>query len=316
MINKAKHLLRKIKTKLSNSTYTRYHHNDDSKLYTDNDYCLNFLQEQTKKKNIFHGYWHGQINRKHIFSIKSILTTQPNSEVWLWIDENTWEQNTEVIQQLNSYKNIKVLKYDGVLERKGTIYENVPLNHFTQTENLPFRADAFRILILHKYGGIYFDLDIMFLRDISNFLDREFIYCWEKQPYGNNAIIHLNKQDTLLQLHKIVKENNSFQPWFIFNYANKLKNVWTFPTAYFDPLWLFNPEDKADISNQKGSYTYPITNWDEFFQKKISEETKYNNFFEGCYAFHWHNRWGIEVVENSYFDMFDKQFSKLLNWDI
>lgn len=313
---KVKSFVSKLGIQVNEVEYTNYKHLENKKLYFDNEYCLALLQKSIEKKTIFHCYWYGSIGKKHLFSIKSVLVTQQNSEVWLWIDKDTWEINNALILKLSKEAQIKIIKYDGLVEREGTPFERFEAEQFTQSDNLAFRADSFRILTLFKYGGVYFDLDVMFLRDISNFLDREFVYCWEKQPYGNNAIIHLHEKETLSELVKIIEKSNSFQPWIIFNYANKLKNVWVLPSTYFDPLWLFNPDCKSDLSNQTKNYLYPIINWNEFFTKKVEEEISYKDFFKGCYAFHWHNRWNLEVTENSYFDKFDKQFSEKYNWDI
>lgn len=312
MINKiclkTQSFLTKLKFRVRKKSYLSYNHLKDHNLYRNNEYCLKTLRDNIEQPLIFHSYWYGKIERKQLFSIKSVLVTQPNSVVWLWIDEHTWDDNLELMQKLNDMDSIKIIKYCALNEVKGTPFEDLPSSHFTQSENLPFRADAFRILILYKYGGLYFDLDIMFLRDIRSLIDWEFIYCWENQPYGNNAIIYLHREETKGQLFRIVKKTNSFQPWRIFNYANNLKNVMSYPTAFFDPLWLFD-------AGEGGSYPYHITNWDEFFNKRMDKDLNYQDFFKGCYAFHWHNRWSLEVVKDSCFDLFDNQFSEILNWD-
>ena len=79
-------------------SYKNFNHLEDDLLYTDNEYALNFLKNKndkiTKSKKIkCHAYWYGDINEKHIFSIKSLLCAQKNAEVYLWIDKTTFNKN-------------------------------------------------------------------------------------------------------------------------------------------------------------------------------------------------------------------------------
>lgn len=84
-------------------SYKNFNHLEDNLLYTNNEYALNFLKNELKNENEekiekhekikFHAYWHGYINEKHIFSIKSLLCSQKNAEVCLWIDKNSFNKN-------------------------------------------------------------------------------------------------------------------------------------------------------------------------------------------------------------------------------
>lgn len=79
-------------------SYKNFNHLQDDLLYTNNEYALNFLKNKNEKiteskKIKCHAYWYGEINEKHIFSIKSLLCAQKNSEVYLWIDKATFNKN-------------------------------------------------------------------------------------------------------------------------------------------------------------------------------------------------------------------------------
>jgi len=182
---------------------------------------------------------------------------------------------------------------------------------FTQKTNLPLRADAFRLLMPYKYisenkydGILYFDLDIMFLRDFNDILNHSFCYQWEKQPYANSAILFINNKTIIENVINIIEKKRTVIPWIIFNYSNKeLYNLMVLPCAYFDPIWA--------ITNNK-NYEYPIINFDDFFKKYDGEKTSYKDFFKGAYAYHWHNKWDYKADENSLFYTFYKEFSNLL----
>lgn len=79
-------------------SYKNFNHLQDDLLYTNNEYALNFLKNKNEKiteskKIKCHAYWYGEINEKHIFSIKSLLCVQKNAEVYLWIDKATFNKN-------------------------------------------------------------------------------------------------------------------------------------------------------------------------------------------------------------------------------
>lgn len=79
-------------------SYKNFNHLEDDLLYSDNEYALNFLKNKNNKITEYkkfkcHAYWYGNINEKHIFSIKSLLCSQKNAEVYLWIDKATFNKN-------------------------------------------------------------------------------------------------------------------------------------------------------------------------------------------------------------------------------
>ena len=57
---------------------------------------------------------------------------------------------------------------------------------------LSFYSDVVRYLLLHNYGGTWFDLDCFILRSFdpifSNFENEICVYQWENQNYPNGAI--------------------------------------------------------------------------------------------------------------------------------
>ena len=299
--------------------YSNWKHLDDINLYKDNAYALKQLALLKKenvniltndKKVVFHSYWYGLITKKQLFSIKSFLCTQNlnSAELYLWIDESSFnETNISNLKILTPYITIK--SYNPLKEAQGTIFEYLS-TEIDQTYNLAERADTFRFLILYKYGGLYFDLDIMFLRDMRQLFENEFCYAWEQQCFANSAILFLNKQSLLAtEILKKCRLKHRFVPWIILNYSDKkLKDMTVYPSAYFDPIW---QEDKNKI------YKLTIETFDDFFREFDTTFKKriisYKDFFPGCYTYHWHNRWNAEEFEDSYFGLFDNEFTNIFN---
>lgn len=178
---------------------------------------------------------------------------------------------------------------------------------FTDNKSLPYRADGFRVWVLHEYGGCYFDLDVMCIRNMSNlFMGSEFVYSWEKQIYANNAIIFLRKGSFMAE-YLVKKAGRRFStfPWTLFNYGDKyMKYMKLYECSLFDPIW------------DKSSGMYIFEEFGDFMKSNpaiaggrvsIPEE-----MFPYSYAHHWHNRWREEIESNSPFELCERYFDAKL----
>ena len=296
-------------------------HVKDELMYFDNDYAVQQLEQgidqldevinKSDEIKIFHCYWYGNMGRKQVFSIKSFLCTQDmhKCKVILWLDINDgYDQHQQnlLIKEIEPF--IEIRCYDPIIEAKDTPWERyveLPDDRY----DLVQRADAFRFLMLYKYGGVYFDLDIMFLKDLYHLVNTEFCYAWEIQPYANTALFSLQRRGKIATylLQKAVQQGVA-SPWRIFWYSDQnLKELLVYPCAYFDPIW----------QGLEGT-AYPFTHFysffrsfDETFVNRLNIKT-YREFFPGCYAYHWHNQWNAQESENSFFGLFEAEFNTLL----
>lgn len=198
---------------------------------------------------------------------------------------------------------IYIYIYEDKIQIKNTPFEKYK-NLFLQNYNLPARADAFRLLIPFKYGGLYFDLDILFLKDFSDLLKNSFCYQWEKQPYANTAILFFKDKELINKIPHYIEKYNAVVPWAIFNYSNVgLSEMTILPCAFFDPIW-----NITNINN----YDYPITKFEDLFAEYKNKIISYKEFFMGVYAYHWHNQWNKKTDKNSLFNIFNNEFSEIL----
>ena len=69
-----------------------------------------------------------------------------------------------------------------------------------------------------------------------------------------------------------------------------------YPYQIFDPAWL----------NEKNEATDEF--FDQFFQKNASPD----EFYPGAIAYHWHNRWGLEIDEDSRFAKLERRYWAIL----
>ena len=255
-------------------------------------------------KIIFHCYWYGAIGRKQVASIESLLATQKNYnfEVWLWIDEETKNLNGQENAYLESIRPLIQIKYYNPRTVKTVKDFSKVYYLFEDNKNLARRADGFRLYALHEFGGFYFDLDIMFLRDMKNLLlGPEFVYAWERQMYANNAIIYFRKNSYINEyIGKKIRRIHSTQPWALFDYKDKkLKSLRLIPATVFDPIW------------NNDSETFPIHRFEEFFSK-TQEVEKIGEIFPFSYAYHWHNHWNDEINESSLFAILERRNKEII----
>ncbi len=259
-----------------------------------------FLPEN--EKTIYHVYWYGTLGRKQILCINSYLSTQDlkNTELWVWLDFETFKKSVKLVPK---HENIKIKKYN-----PGTESYNTPLEgkkYLKQNKFLKFRSDLARLIFLYKYGGIYFDLDLILLKDLKPLLGVEFCYTWSAFKSGNNALIRFFKKSKLIiqlinKYNSVLKTKNFSINFNKLIFNNEI-NIICFPSVMFDPVWiLFDMKKKSKYSS--------LTNFDDFF-KKTNENIE--NFFDNqIYAYHWHSRNNYVIEKNSFFEKIEIKINK------
>ena len=238
-------------------------------------------------KLLYNCVWFGNALYHHILCLASLFQTQLNPSVVLWTDEQSFQNLQELS---NIFKN-----YDFQI-RVGKFKENSHYPHVV------FRSDIWRLQILKEWGGIYFDLDILFLRDISWFAN-----------YGK-PIVQEGYPDTDIFNNAIMfypKENPGIDYWL-----NRLGS------GYIDWDLIGNVQKKYDDNFQADMIPNDVTDigWigilpcDSFFDSRdISMELMGNS-----YLYHWHNRWHKSVhqpgtLASMYWDKFVTPIIRALN---
>lgn len=237
----------------------------------------------------FYSYWNGMLNEKHLYSIKScyyfnILKNNNiiKPKIVIWLENNTKNEYNVMIEK---YAEIKYFNLEN--EKKDTFLEN---QHFYYNPELSFYSDVVRYILLYKYGGCWFDLDILFLRNceplFATFESEICVYQWENQPYPNGAIFisllpYSEKMKNIIQF--IIQRNYGwgFQEAYL-TYDLPL-DMLVLPSSWFDQSWIENPYNIRDYH----------------FLKSTDKIYTFDNFFPGAFCYHWHNRWDHIIEDNS-----------------
>lgn len=265
------------------------------------------LNIENKEKLVFHCFWRVPLyfSRKQLAVLKSIIVNHniDNLEINLW--SNVDLSNNEYFKEVSEYVNLRIWNIQD--EIKGTILENYSvLNNIS--DNLCYlEGDLFRLLVLHKYGGFYIDMDVLILRDMSSLNNFEFLYQWgtsgftsdEKNITMNGAIMRLNKKSDL---------SKEF-----------LEKILITPPVVNTTAWgnqLYSKIENNDLLVLPGIW---------FNSEWGFEDTKLNPFknigpidlFDGAFTWHWHNRWNDEIEEGSKFYILEldinNKFNKILS---
>lgn len=252
---------------------------------------INFPNNNHQNKTIFHVYWYGKLDRKQICCINSYLKTQnlKNTELWVWLDYLTYDSSQE---KLFNHPNIKIKKYFPQQESKNTPFENKKfINHLGY---IKFRSDIARLLFLYNYGGIYYDLDMILIKDLTPLLGIEFCYSWADLKRSNNGILRLfvkskNCKIIMNKYYEDIPKNND---------TNKIiftedLNIYCLPSLLFDPVWILHDRKKKSKYSQ-------LSNFDDFFKETPESIDRFFN--NQIFAYHWHSRSNNLIEKNSYFE--------------
>lgn len=281
----------------------------DADIVDDRDKTLQHAQSiksdiQENMKLIYHTVWFGPLNAKTLTSVKSCYyynvrmagnKAASDREIWLWVDHIDQAQKDPLYQNFSQYVHWK--EYDFEYERVGSPVENWHPRHAVNRK--PFMADLARDIFLYKYGGFYFDMDLITLRSwdplLKEYPDQMLAYAWERQNYPNNAFLYSPaKHPTLLALFNFMMKKNcdtfGFQACKLAYDTDVPLTV--LPCRWFDDGWMEGPEK-----------------YSSFF----ADQTETSDWsIPGAFGFHWHNQWDTVIHPRSKFAQFKRKIDALL----
>ena len=272
------------------------------------DYAKKLNTTKLKEKIVIHFYWRVPMDfgRKQVLPIISAIVNNydnnyDNLEINLW--SNIDLTDNEYIKPIKKFINIKI--WDPIEEIKGTILEE-NIDYYKQ--NIKYDAknwiasDFFRLLCLHKYGGFYFDMDVLILRDLSPLNDLQFVYQWgssgtteiEPNIFYNGAIMRLDSNSDasvklLLETLKIPSAESTNWSSIIYSKIDDEKMNYL-PCAWFNTEWCLKDDN----------YIFEPFKRTDF------------NMFDGAFTWHWHNKWNDDIEIGSKFYILETKFYEKL----
>jgi hypothetical protein len=251
----------------------------------------------------FHMYWrerHGRFwktvrpfGRKQALPVKAFVATQDRStcSLVLWSDRDL-SQN-EWLRPFLPHLTLKI--YDAAAEARGTPLEAHPAVYRQQDSRAYRDGDLFRILVLYKYGGVYADMDTVLLRSLGVFLDQEFLYQWDNfdDKYAP-ALLRLRKgsefaRELVQGLIEIPPGKYNWGRENVRRAFDRGRRIAVFPSPFFNTEWQARPA------------------FEPFKKMPYSAE-----FYDGAFAWHWHNKWEEPIEPGSKFQLLEARFDARL----
>lgn len=275
---------------------------DFASMYTNVEMTLAFLRSLPDVDTAggqpitFHMYWKQvrPFGRKQLLPIKSWIATQPldHFKLYLWSDQDL--SGHELLQPWRDHINFRV--YDPIAEAKDTLLEGF---HALASDDARVwvGGDLFRALILHKHGGVYVDMDSVYMRDFSLLFGDEFLYKWSWQPdMISSAVMYLRQRSPLSEelLRGILELPPGETSWGCVNnvraYAKKPFRL--LPCAFFNPEWVIKAGDWLHTPEGLRHVSQRDVDDIEGFQSHWASDMR----FPGSFVWHWHNRWEAPVL--------------------
>lgn len=243
-----------------------------------------------------HYYWRvpREFGHKQQSAIMSSIVNHDLNKVKIILWSNIDLTSNTYFKQISDYVENKI--WNPEKEAEGTPLENSNIFNSTVDDSLCWLGgDLFRLLCLYKYGGVYSDFDVLFLRSILPLTSTEFMYQWGTSGTHshapnleiNGAVMHLQSKSRLAselikQLEVITPiQNTNIWGKILYQQVRRKNKDWNvFPCAWFNTEWL-------------------LDNLNPF--KKIDDI----DLYDGAFTWHWHNRWDEPIDSGSKFDILD-----------
>jgi len=270
------------------------------------DEDFNYPEEKVE----FHVYTEVKTD-KELECIKSFLATQnlDKAKLIVWSDYDI--QDNELILPYKDLVELRV--YDAKKESKGTPLEDHPLwilGDISDTKHY-MKSGILRFLVTYKYGGIWADMDMVFLRDFKPILDQEWAYMWgaEKdfRKFGPcAAMMSFKKKSDLSRtcLSKIkttpLHKDSTILDHMLLARVYRESPFTVFPSTFFNTEWLINQTDREFRSLIDHGFN------------KIDTDRDF--LFLDAFAWHWHNSSNKNktIEKDSKFDLLRQRTNSLL----
>lgn len=266
----------------------------NSKLYNDFTSCLFALNkywsryepesgDQSTFPLVFHTYTEFK-EPKQLMCAASFLASQPKHYrmiVWSDYDISSHEIFTQSCGRI--VNNV----WDPDNESKGTLLEGKSSILNARDQRYWLQSDLCRILALHKYGGVWIDMDVILINPFTPLAKLEYLYAWgsdfdfaQQGACGSVMALNVNSElsTVLLQALSLTTPVKCTTCWGkdLFAKVYQTHSYRILPCTFFNTEWCIN-------SKYPGFAEYIELGW---FKDRIDN---IRFMFPEAFAWHWHN---------------------------
>ena len=286
--------------------------------------------DSVAEKRIFFIETSGQkcLRPRQACAVESAAITNPNMSIYVYMslkpppgipevdDGDGLERHCHTMDVIRKLPNVQVIYEDLMKHFVGTPLEKLVVNGTFEKSRFAYQhmGDALRIAMLHKYGGIYLDLDVVVLRSLSclrNTVGQ--VVSWGKSGIENGILIFDKGHQLLTFFMRLMTQ--IYDP----NYRETIG-----PTGFLQAVRVYCnfPEGNFD---EFGQFFVCHNNWNitvlyiqAFFPIQFLERPRYfaENFplselnnFQTSYAAHvYDSGHGARVPESSLYAFISQRF--------
>ena len=198
---------------------------------------------------IFHTFWGTLPVNPHIpLYILSYLITQDleYSQLWIWSRNGVELGKDPLLAPFVGHPNVQFRQFNGIEIIRSLNSTAIPENLIEAKDGMYWlESDLFRVLVLYAFGGVYTDMDFLYLRNFGPLLGREWFYQWGSHCVDmNGAVMRLFAKSPLG--HALLEHIVSVPPqggttaWGRDTYraVDQKMKILRYPTCFFNPTWL------------------------------------------------------------------------------
>ena len=231
------------------------------------------------------------------------------------------------IIQLKKFDINEFCTTDSLLERSGNCIDKVNINNHFVKLNSVILNDFVKFMVLLKYGGIYTDVDTIYLRNLKPLWNLNFAFRWSYRDFLNAAIIGINNVNdkSLKKLIQTLTYNSSSINSILISFRSKkissaiaslnYNNIYNFTSLNVLHSCLFDPAILC--ADQQEQQYNPLYNCklEDFSERKFLNKKEFDpkKYFEGAFTYHIHSgSVGFNILSESYFSHFENYYKNLL----
>ncbi|RUP43695.1 hypothetical protein BC936DRAFT_136845 [Jimgerdemannia flammicorona] len=257
------------------------------------DFASTIKSEPTKPREhiIYHTYWRADllpIGDKQISALRSVYATQNINYTTIYLWSNGDLTNSRLLMNLKNRvgESLQLRHYKAEELAKDTPMDGSP-NLVFNDQYAYLDGDLIRLLALYKYGGMWFDMDSLFIRDMSPLFEREWVSQWDCfLPRGypfNGAFMRFRKDspyvcEMLTEMATGPLPRKKTIDWGGYMYYRVYRRLLANGRMPFDIVpWCFSDPVSCHPYNS---------------MPKLAEESKFDKRrLMQVFAYHWHNQW-------------------------
>ncbi|KAI8997351.1 hypothetical protein BDB01DRAFT_840708 [Pilobolus umbonatus] len=242
---------------------------------------------------IYHAYWRADLaplGPKQLATLRSFFATQDNGTIlYLWSNGNL--SDSAILKNISANAGSRLVHrvYDPHELSQGSPMENSAHLEFKDNRGY-LDGDLIRLLAIYRYGGMWFDMDSLFIRDMSPLFEHEWLSQWDCfLPNGfpfNGAFMHFHKRsyylcEMLTELASGPLPRPDSIDWGGYMYYKVFRRLLFHGVKPWAVLpWCFVDSMVCSPRNSMPNAFVEA----EFPHKKLLQ----------VFAYHWHNQWKKE----------------------